>query len=101
MAIITNIDKLRIRDITEMQEAGKILVIDDNNVVQWINADEFDVDLSGYYTKIDVDAILEDYYDKGEVDALLSSIDLSDYYTKTEVDGLISNIPKPTLSIVT
>lgn len=42
MENITNVDKLRIREITEMQEAGNILVIDDNNVVQWINADEFD-----------------------------------------------------------
>ncbi len=92
MAIIKNVDKLRINEITEMQEAGKILVIDDNNLVQWINADDLNVDLSGYYTKIDVDAILEDYYDKGEVDLLLSDIDLSGYYTKTEVDALIDNI---------
>lgn len=92
MAIIKNVDKLRINEITEMQDAGKILVIDDNNLVQWIDADELDVDLSGYYTKIDVDAILEDYYDKDEVDALLSDIDFSDYYTKTEVDALIDNI---------
>lgn len=92
MAIITNVDKLRINEITEMQEAGKILVIDDNNIIQWINADDLNVDLSGYYTKIDVDTILEDYYDKVELDALLSNIDLSDYYTKTEVDTLIGNI---------
>lgn len=72
--IITNVDKLRINEITEMQEAGKILVVDSDNVVQWISENKITPDLSDYYTKIDVDAILEDYYDKGEIDATIETV---------------------------
>lgn len=92
MAIITNIDKLRISEIEENLANDKVLTIDSTGLVSWKNQDEITPDLSGYYTKIDVDAILEDYYDKLEVDALLSDIDLSGYYTKMEVDALIDNI---------
>lgn len=48
MENITNVDKLRIRDVEQGLESNKILVIDSNNVVRWVDAigsDLFDKDI--------------------------------------------------------
>lgn len=97
--IITNVDKLRIRDVERGLDSDKILVIDSGNVVRWTDAIE--IDLSDYYTISEVDAFVADLeaellerYTKDEVDALLDGLELrlDDYYTKTEVDSIITNI---------
>jgi len=63
-----------------------------------------DVDLSDYYTKVEVDALLagldldvdlSDYYDKTEIDALLD-----DYYTKVEVDEKFDNLDTAGVNVV-
>lgn len=47
------------------------------------------VDLTGYYTKDEVDELLEN------LDIPEADVDLTDYYTKTEVNDLIANIDIP------
>jgi hypothetical protein len=47
-----------------------------------------DVDLSGYYTKEEVDGLLEEYYTKEEIDGFFE-----DYYTKEEVDNALLSYP--------
>lgn len=69
------------------------------------NIDVEDVDLSAYYTKVEVDnkianvkPDLTDYYTKEEVNDIVDNIvvgedvDLTNYYTKTEVDNKIKNV---------
>ena len=67
------------------------------------------VDLSGFYTKQEVDALisaipqpdLSGFYTKAEVDELIANIpqpDLTVFYTKEEVDALFAAIPEPDLS---
>ena len=96
--IITNVDKLRIRDVEQGADSDKILVIDSGNVVRWV--DSVDSILEDYYTISEVDAFVADLeagllerYTKDEVDALLDSLELrlDEYYTKTEINGLLSN----------
>ncbi|NBO98818.1 MAG: hypothetical protein EBU90_01650 [Proteobacteria bacterium] len=49
------------------------------------------VDLTGYYTKLQVDAIFALYYTKTEISTILSNYyTISQVYTKTEVDNLVT-----------
>ena len=44
------------------------------------------VDLTGFYTKVEVDKMLENFYSKTEIDAMFA-----DVYTETEVDTMLED----------
>ena len=81
-------------------------------IIQFLKNMNLDIDLSGIYTKPQIDAMINqlkasinslwaefnNYYTKTEIDELLenlANIDLSNYYTKEEIDALLGNIKKP------
>src|SRR5690625_2182687 len=97
MAIIKNVDKLRIREIEENLANDKVLTIDSAGLVAWKNQDEITPDLSAYYTKSEIDALLENisYNDLLDVPTNLSDfnndegfITISDVPSYTGGDGI-------------
>lgn len=63
------------------------------NGVRYIDTD-YDgyIDLSDAFEGLQFDIDLSEYYTKAEVDTKIASIDLSDYYTKADVDRKIEEI---------
>lgn len=63
------------------------------NGVRYIDTD-YDgyIDLSDAFEGLQFDIDLSEYYTKAEVDTKIASIDLSDYYTKADVDKKIEEI---------
>lgn len=81
-------------------------------IIQFLKNMNLDIDLSGIYTKPQIDAMINqlkdsinslwaefnNYYTKTEIDEMLANldnIDLSNYYTKEEIDALLKNTKKP------
>ncbi|MDA3836392.1 MAG: hypothetical protein PF542_02105 [Nanoarchaeota archaeon] len=87
--------------------SGASLDLNENKLNRTIDSRLPVVDLSPYYTKLEVDSLIPDlsvYYLKGEVDSLVRSVpqvNLSTYYTKSEIENLLSSKVSVPVSIST
>jgi hypothetical protein len=72
--------------------------VDVASLIQFINENPTEVDLTNYYTKAEIDTIIDNlvigeigdiYYTEAEIDAMLAVIvaEFANYYTKAEIDA--------------